>query len=177
MIVVPVQQARTNLLPTRVQRGLQLMQARPDIVLTGRVVIGQSVGSAAVTPVVIASNPSTFYNFDDTGAFTVVLSVTFAVPPGGGYTAGSWSVNHTLTWTVGGVNAFFRIGTTSGNANTSPTHSADGTYTDGATVTALQLGDINAAAGGNITVTIALQRSALTIAMVDQVLAFTLSLS
>lgn len=130
------------------------MQARPlEAYRSGLVTVGQRVGIYIPVPAVIASSPSSFYVADQTFAHVPVNSVTFAIPSGGGWTSAQWDVNHTLT-NVTGMNEKLQIGTTGGNVLTPTARNADGTYAESVAASAAQLININAAAGGNLTVSI-----------------------
>lgn len=92
----------------------------------------------------ITSSPTTF---------SVPGSCTFAIPAGV-YLAGTWDIGADIVISRGGGDEWLAIETASGahSANTTVVPAATGPYVGEASVTAQQLADINAAAGGNLSV-------------------------
>lgn len=126
-----------------------------------------------------SSVPSSFKNYDDDllALPAPQNTVTFAIPAvGGPWTSALWTVNHTQSGSIPGLDAYHRIGVGADTADISPTHTTDGTYTDSGFATPAQVIAINAAVGTSINVVINLIRGAVTLALRDTINSFTLTL-
>lgn len=87
----------------------------------------------------------------DYGSAIPILNIPYSIDiPSGVYTAGTWRVHWTIVSSFGPGGVYIVVRTGGVNTVTTPTRNTPGIYTDTLAVTAAQLTNINAAAGGTL---------------------------